>query len=103
MDNFNKDLCHYIMRYLELKDKSKIGILNKHFNWIWSNYLVLDAIKITEGYKYANYRFILLPNRLKMKPFIGILNKCTKFKIPIAKITMDYIYLSYDERKKFEP
>jgi hypothetical protein len=101
MENLNIDLCHYILSYLKLKDKCKMGKLNRRFNWMWNNYLAHGAVRITEGYRYMQYRFILLINWMKLRPYIGILNKCKRYFIMKPKITMEYIYLSHDERQQF--
>jgi len=97
----NRDLCHYILNYLKLKDKYQIGQVNKRFNWYWNNYLADGAVKIAEGYRYMDYRFILPPNWMKLRPYFGILNKCTRYPIMKVKITMDYVYLSLEERQQF--
>ena len=100
MKNLNIDICHYILSYLKLKDKCRMGKLNKRFNWMWNNYLAHGAVRTTEGYRYMQYRFILPVNWMKLRPYIGVLNKCIRHPIVKCKITMDYIYLSSDERQQ---
>jgi hypothetical protein len=102
MNKINKDLCQHILNYLKIKDKYNIGQLNKRFNWLWNNHMVLDIVKKKNTFYLKKFRFLLPPTWLNINPYIGVLNKCERYPIKIeVKITSEIIYFSYEERRHF--